>query len=107
MDCSLSLQHDFDVSWKHKGEAVRQSKAVASLQAIPLRWGTRPTVILAAGDYDAVVVSEKGHLLDRFAFPVSPRLSKSISNVYMLNNSPGATASLQDLIVSIKDTSWL
>ncbi len=41
-----------------------------SLQSIPLRWGGIPTLLLASGAFEGVVVSEHGHLIDRFGFPV-------------------------------------
>ena len=49
---------------------MHQHEVVPTLQAIPLRWGRVPNVVLAAGRYEGVIVSEKGHVLENFRLPV-------------------------------------
>lgn len=64
------MQHDFGIPWNNRGSEQAERRVVPSLQAIPLRWGGIPTLLLASGAFEGVVVSEHGHLIDRMGFPV-------------------------------------
>ena len=44
-----------------------------TLEALPLRAGGLPTVLLAAGAHTAVFLSEHGDTLDSLELPVRPR----------------------------------
>ena len=47
-------------------------RAVPTLEAIALRRGGIPNVLLAAGAGSAAILSEHGHQLDAIRFPVRP-----------------------------------
>lgn len=64
------LQHALGVAWNSEEGALHNHEVVPTLHAISLRWGRIPNVIVAAGRYDGIIVSEKGHVLERFGLPV-------------------------------------
>lgn len=66
----LVMQHKVGVSWANWEGANGVLKVAPTLEAIPLRWGGIPTVLLAAGASQAAIVSEHGHVLDSFSLPV-------------------------------------
>ena len=60
-------------SWtNHIGNEEGHSVA-PTLEALPLRAGGLPTVLLAAGAHTAVFLSEHGDIMDSLELPVRPR----------------------------------
>lgn len=65
------MQYSYGVDWNNWDAAAGGKHRVApTLKAIPLRWKGIATALLASGAFETVIVSEKGHILDRFGLPV-------------------------------------
>ena len=84
------MQHNFGINWDNwGGGGGRQAgrRVAPTLQAMPLRCGGIPTLVLASGAFEGVVISEHGHLIDRFGFPVSLLLTSTQEQYYSERHS--------------------
>jgi hypothetical protein len=66
------MQHAFGLAWSASQSRSPFMRAVPTLEAIALRRGGIPNVLLAAGAGSAAILSEHGHQLDNIRFPVRP-----------------------------------
>ena len=66
------MQHAFGLAWSASQSRSPFMRAVPTLEAIALRKGGIPNVLLAAGAGSAAILSEHGHQLDTIRFPVRP-----------------------------------
>jgi hypothetical protein len=62
------------LTWNNHGSHVEGHKSVPTLEAISLRRGGLPTLILAAGNHLAAIISDQGHVLDTFNLPEPPAI---------------------------------
>lgn len=69
-DVRMCLQHAFGLSWSTSQSRSPFMRAVPTLEAMALRRGSIPNVVLAAGASSAAILSEHGHQLDTIQFPV-------------------------------------
>ena len=68
--CAVWVQHALRLAWPTSRSRSPFLQAAPTLEAMALRRGSIPNVLLAAGASSATILSEHGRELDAISFPV-------------------------------------